>query len=79
VQVTLTSLEIVLGLTIFIFISSLIKIMPEAQRVRSRVLGLGLVMLTSIQLLFFAGLGKNLTTPFFCVLSVRSPKELFLL
>ncbi len=71
---TLTALEIVLGIDNIIFISILIKRMPEAQRARSRVLGLGLAILTGIRLLLSQAWVTNLTTPFFCVLPVRSPE-----
>gem|GEM_PF-5551664 len=66
---TLTVLEIVFGIDNIIFISILIKRMPEAQRARSRVLGLGLAMLTRIRLLHSQAWVTNLTTPFFSVVS----------
>ncbi len=49
--VTLTALEIVLGIDNIIFISILVSRLPEAQRPRGRTIGLGLAMLTRILLL----------------------------
>ena len=48
---TLTSLEIVLGIDNIIFISILSGKLPEAQRARARTLGLGAAMITRILLL----------------------------
>ena len=49
---TLTALEIVLGIDNIIFISILVGRLPEEQRQRGRMLGLGFAMLTRIGLLF---------------------------
>src|SRR4051812_190882 len=49
---TLMALEIVLGIDNIIFISILVGRLPEAQRQRGRVLGLGFAMITRIGLLF---------------------------
>jgi predicted tellurium resistance membrane protein TerC len=49
--VTLTALEIVLGIDNIIFISILVGRLPEHQRARGRTIGLGLAMLTRILLL----------------------------
>lgn len=49
--VTLTALEIVLGIDNIIFISILVGRLPEAQRARGRTIGLGLAMGTRILLL----------------------------
>ena len=48
---TLTALEIVLGVDNIIFITILVGRLPEAQRRRARVLGLGFAMFTRIALL----------------------------
>ncbi|NTU92667.1 MAG: TerC family protein [Chlorobiaceae bacterium] len=48
---TLTALEIVLGIDNIIFISILVGRLPEEQRNKGRILGLGLAMLTRILLL----------------------------
>ena len=49
--VTLTALEIVLGVDNIIFISILVGRLPEEQRNRARLLGLGFAMFTRIALL----------------------------
>ncbi|MEA3138346.1 MAG: hypothetical protein QOK23_515 [Gammaproteobacteria bacterium] len=49
---TLAMLEIVLGIDNIIFLSILVNRLPEAQRRRARILGLGFAMLTRIALLF---------------------------
>ncbi len=62
--VTLTVLEIVLGIDNIVFISILSGRLPEQQRPRARVLGLGLAMFTRIALLasisFLSHLDKSL-------------------
>jgi predicted tellurium resistance membrane protein TerC len=65
--VTLTALEVVLGVDNIIFISILVNRLPEAQRAKGRVLGLGLAMLTRILLLLSLTWVMKLTTPFFSV------------
>ena len=49
--VTLTALEIVLGVDNIIFISILVGRLPEGQRQRARILGLAFAMFTRIALL----------------------------
>src|SRR5262245_732932 len=49
--VTLTALEIVLGIDNIIFIAILVARLPPAQQPRGRTIGLGLAMLTRIALL----------------------------
>ncbi|HSI64149.1 MAG TPA: TerC family protein, partial [Candidatus Saccharimonadia bacterium] len=49
---TLTVLEIVLGIDNIVFISILVDKLPKDQQPRGRVLGLGLAMVTRILLLF---------------------------
>jgi len=66
--VTLTSLEIVLGIDNIIFISILVSRLPDAQRNQARVLGLALAMITRILLLLSLTWIMKLTAPFFTVL-----------
>ena len=61
--VTLTALEIVLGVDNIIFISILVGRLPEAQRQRARVLGLGFAMFTRIALLLSLAWVMTLTEP----------------
>ena len=65
--VTLTALEIVLGVDNIIFISILVGRLPEAQRQRARVLGLAFAMLTRIGLLFSLAWVMTLTEPLFTI------------
>ena len=60
---TLTALEIVLGIDNIIFIASLVGRLPEAQRQRARMLGLSLAMLTRIALLLSLAAIMRLTEP----------------
>ena len=66
--VTLTALEIVLGVDNIIFISILVGRLPEHQRQRARVLGLGFAMLTRILLLLSLAWVMTLTEPLFTFL-----------
>jgi predicted tellurium resistance membrane protein TerC len=66
--VTLTALEIVLGIDNIIFISILVGRLPEQQRNKGRVLGLGFAMLTRILLLLSITWVMKLTSPLFSVL-----------
>jgi predicted tellurium resistance membrane protein TerC len=65
---TLTALEIVLGIDNIIFISLLVGKLPERQRKKARVLGLGLAMFTRIALLVSIVWVMKLTAPLFTVL-----------
>ncbi len=65
---TLTALEIVLGIDNIIFISILVNRLPERQRARGRFLGLGLAMLTRIALLLSITWVMRLTMPFFTIM-----------
>jgi len=65
--VTLTALEIVLGVDNIIFISILVGRLPEEQRKRARVLGLGFAMFTRIALLLSLAWVMTLTEPLFSV------------
>ena len=64
---TLTALEIVLGVDNVIFISILAGKLPADQQSRARNVGLGLAMFIRIALLFSLGLIIGLTAPFFTV------------
>lgn len=66
--VTLTVLEVVLGIDNVIFISILAGKLPAHQQGRARRLGLGLAMFTRILLLAFIAWMARLTTPLFAVL-----------
>jgi predicted tellurium resistance membrane protein TerC len=66
--VTLTSLEIVLGIDNVIFISILAGKLPGHQRQKARVIGLGLAMFMRIALLFSLFWLTRLTSPWFTVL-----------
>lgn len=65
---TLTVLEIVLGIDNIIFISILAGTLPEREQGRARITGLALAMLTRIALLVSLTLIMRLTTPWFTVL-----------
>lgn len=67
--ITLTSLEIVLGIDNIIFISILVGRLPLPQRNKARILGLGLAMITRILLLLTITWVMRLTAPLFTVLS----------
>jgi predicted tellurium resistance membrane protein TerC len=62
---TLTALELVLGIDNIIFISILAGKLPESQRKRARLIGLALAMITRIALLFSLAWVIRLTTPWF--------------
>ena len=64
---TLTALEIVLGIDNIIFISILVGRLPEHQRQKARVMGLGLAMITRILLLLSLAWVMSLTEPLFTV------------
>lgn len=64
---TLTALELVLGIDNIIFISILVGRLPQRQRNKARILGLGLAMVTRILLLLSITWVMKLTTPFFAV------------
>jgi len=62
---TLTLLEVVLGIDNIIFLSILVSKLPVEQQPRARVLGLGFAMLTRIALLFSITWLIGLTAPLF--------------
>jgi len=66
--VTLTALEIVLGIDNIIFISILVGRLPPEQRQRGRVFGLALAMITRIALLLSLVWVMGLVEPLFSVL-----------
>jgi len=65
---TLTALEIVLGIDNIIFISILTGKLPEHQRPKAQKIGLGLAMISRLILLFSLTWIMKLTSPFFSVL-----------
>jgi len=77
---TLTALEIVLGIDNIIFISILVGRLPEKQRNKGRLIGLGLAMMTRILLLLSLTWVMTLTAPLFTVLSQEmSGRDLILI
>ncbi len=65
---TLTALEIVLGIDNIIFLSIIVGRLPEQQRGKGRIIGLGLAMLTRIALLLSITWVMGLTGGLFTVL-----------
>lgn len=77
---TLTALEIVLGIDNIIFISILSGKLPEEQQAKARNLGLGAAMVMRILLLFSIAWIIKLTAPLFTVLGEEiSGRDLILL
>lgn len=66
---TLTALEIVLGIDNIIFISIIVSRLPSRERELARIFGLALAMGTRILLLLTLTWIMNLTTPFFSIFS----------
>ena len=64
---TLTVLEIVLGIDNIVFISIMAGKLPHAQQAKARSLGLGLAMVTRILLLLSLSWVVRLTSPLFTV------------
>lgn len=78
--ITLTALEIVLGIDNIIFISILAGKLPRHQQNRARIIGLGLAMFTRIGLLFSLTWLMRLTSPLFTVLGNQiSGRDLILI
>jgi predicted tellurium resistance membrane protein TerC len=78
--ITLTALEIVLGIDNIIFISILSGRLPPEQRGRARTLGLAAAMLTRLALLASLQWMSRLTTPLFVILGhVVTARDLILL
>ncbi len=63
--VSLTALEVVLGIDNIIFISILVDRLPEGKRDRARIIGLALAMIMRIVLLLSLTAVMRLTTPLF--------------
>jgi predicted tellurium resistance membrane protein TerC len=77
---TLTILEIVLGIDNIIFISILSGKLPKEEQKKGRLLGLSLAMITRILLLFSISLIVKLTEPFFTVFGLGiSGRDLILI
>ena len=77
---TLTVLEVVLGIDNIIFISILSGKLPQAQQARARNLGLGLAMVMRILLLLAISWVIGLTAPLFGILGQEiSGRDLILL
>ncbi len=77
---TLTSLEIVLGIDNIIFLSILVGRLPEEQRQNARRIGLALAMLTRIALLLALAWVMSLVDPLFTVLAQEiSGRDLILI
>lgn len=66
--ITLTALEVVLGIDNIIFISIQTNKLPYENQEKARKLGLGLAMLTRILLLFSLSLLMELTKPLFSIM-----------
>jgi len=69
---TLTVLEIVLGIDNVIFLSILVDRLPKRQRRSARILGLGFAMLTRIALLFSITWLATLRAPLFSLLGLQT-------
>jgi len=77
---TLTALEIVLGIDNIIFITVLAGRLPENERNRGRIIGLSFAMITRILLLLSLTWIMSLTKPFFYILTQEiSGRDIILL
>jgi len=77
---TLTALEIVLGIDNIIFIAILAGRLPKEQQAKGRVIGLALAMITRVALLFSITLIMRLTEPWFTVMAKEiSGRDLILI
>jgi predicted tellurium resistance membrane protein TerC len=77
---TLSAIEIVLGIDNIIFIAILAGKLPEHQQAKGRTVGLLLAMITRILLLFSITLVMRLTQPFFTVFTIAfSGRDLILI
>ena len=78
--ITLTSLEIVLGIDNIIFISILVGRLPEKERNKGRTIGLALAMIARIVLLLSLTWVMSLTSNLFELFSVEiSGRDLILI
>ena len=71
----LTAMEIVLGIDNIVFIAILSGKLPESQRERARILGLGAAMITRILLLLTLSWVLGLTTPLFALADLGIPQS----
>jgi predicted tellurium resistance membrane protein TerC len=79
-MLTLTVMEIVLGIDNIVFISILVDRLPEAERPRARFLGLGFAMVTRIMLLLSISWVMKLKEPLFALMGHDiSGKDLILI
>ncbi|HXC52154.1 MAG TPA: TerC family protein [Candidatus Limnocylindrales bacterium] len=77
---TLTSLEIVLGIDNVVFLAILAGKLPEEERAKARFIGLGLAMFLRIGLLLALGWVMSLTAPLFTLLVTEiSGRDLILI
>ncbi len=76
---TLTVLEVVLGIDNIIFISILAGKLPKEQQAKARTLGLGLAMITRVGLLFSLSFILRLTEPLFTIGQDISGRDLILI
>ena len=76
---TLTTLEIVLGIDNIIFIALLAGKLPQSEQARARTLGLGLAMIIRILLLLSITWIMRLTTPLFTIGQEISGRDLILI
>ena len=65
--ITLTAMEIVLGIDNVVFISILASRLPASEQARARSLGLALALVTRIGLLFAISWVLGLTAPLFAI------------
>jgi predicted tellurium resistance membrane protein TerC len=78
--VTLTAIEIVLGIDNIVFLSIMVSKLPVEKQRSARIVGLGLAMFTRILLLLFLTTLLKLTKPLFTVLDNRfSGRDLILI
>jgi predicted tellurium resistance membrane protein TerC len=78
--VTLTSIEIVLGIDNIVFLSIMVGKLPAGQQRSARIIGLGLAMLMRILLLLFLTAMLRLTRPLFVILgNAFSGRDLILI
>jgi predicted tellurium resistance membrane protein TerC len=78
--VTLTGMEIVLGIDNIIFISILVSKVPKEQQSRTRRIGLGLALITRLALLFSLTAIMKLKFPLFTIVGKNiSAKDLILI
>jgi len=76
---TLTVLEVVLGIDNVIFISILAGKLPREQQAKARTIGLGLAMISRIALLFSLSFILRLTEPLFTIGQDISGRDLILI